>query len=106
MKRRKILAWIATAVTSMALVLGLEFVKLHPAQSQSTTTLNVYAAISLTNALNQIKTQFELANPSVTVTILLGLLVRYSVKYKQEHQPIFLSRLRGSRFIPRWVYKH
>ncbi|WP_373530684.1 molybdate ABC transporter substrate-binding protein [Nostoc sp.] len=60
----------ATAVTSMMLVIGLQFVNLSPASS--VTTLNVYAAISLTNALNSIKTQYQNANPSVNVVYTFG----------------------------------
>ncbi|MEH2070527.1 MAG: molybdate ABC transporter substrate-binding protein [Nostoc sp.] len=60
----------ATAVTSMMLVIGLQFVNFSPAKSA--TTLNVYAAISLTNALNDIKTQYQNANPGVTVNYTFG----------------------------------
>ncbi|MEH1795211.1 molybdate ABC transporter substrate-binding protein [Nostoc sp. 'Peltigera membranacea cyanobiont' 232] len=70
MNRRRLIAWIATAVTSMMLVIGSQFVNLSPASS--TTTLNVYAAISLTNALNSIKTQYQSANPSVNVVYTFG----------------------------------
>jgi molybdate transport system substrate-binding protein len=65
MNRRRLIGWIATAVTSMMLVIGWQFVNFSPAQS--VTTLNVYAAVSLTNALNDIKTQYQNANPSVNV---------------------------------------
>ncbi|MFN6482437.1 MULTISPECIES: molybdate ABC transporter substrate-binding protein [unclassified Nostoc] len=70
MNRRRLIAWIATAVTSMMLVIGFQFVNLSPANS--TTTLNVYAAVSLTNALNAIKTQYQTANPSVNVVYTFG----------------------------------
>ncbi|MEH2449249.1 MAG: molybdate ABC transporter substrate-binding protein [Nostoc sp.] len=70
MNRRRLIAWIATAVTSMMLVIGSQFVNLSPASS--TTTLNVYAAVSLTNALNDIKTQYQSANPSVNVVYTFG----------------------------------
>ncbi|NEU83249.1 molybdate ABC transporter substrate-binding protein [Nostoc sp. UIC10630] len=70
MNRRRLIAWIATAVTSMMLVIGFQFVHLSPASS--TTTLNVYAAVSLTNALNAIKTQFQNANPTVNVVYTFG----------------------------------
>ncbi|MEH2005772.1 molybdate ABC transporter substrate-binding protein [Nostoc sp.] len=70
MKRRRLIAWIATAVTSMMLVIGLQFVNLSPATSA--TTLNVYAAVSLTNALNAIKTQYQNANPGVNVVYTFG----------------------------------
>ncbi|WP_335033068.1 molybdate ABC transporter substrate-binding protein [Nostoc sp.] len=60
----------ATAVTSMMLVIGFQFVHLSPASS--TTTLNVYAAVSLTNALNAIKTQYQNANPTVNVVYTFG----------------------------------
>ncbi|MBN4004915.1 molybdate ABC transporter substrate-binding protein [Nostoc sp. LPT] len=68
--RRRLIAWIATAVSSMMLVIGLQFVNLSPASS--VTTLNVYAAISLTNALNAIKTQYQNANPGVNVVYTFG----------------------------------
>ncbi|WP_138503274.1 molybdate ABC transporter substrate-binding protein [Nostoc sp. PA-18-2419] len=70
MNRRRLIAWIATAVTSMMLVIGLQFVNLSPASS--TTTLNVFAAVSLTNALNDIKTQYQSANPSVNIVYTFG----------------------------------
>ncbi|MEH1767390.1 MAG: molybdate ABC transporter substrate-binding protein [Nostoc sp.] len=70
MNRRRLIGWIATAVTSMMLVIGWQFVNFSPAQS--VTTLNVYAAVSLTNALNTIKTQYQNANPGVTVNYTFG----------------------------------
>ncbi|MEH2295106.1 molybdate ABC transporter substrate-binding protein [Nostoc sp.] len=70
MKRRRLIAWIATAVTSIMLVIGLQFVNFSPARS--VTTLNVYAAVSLTNALNAIKTQYQNANPGVNVVYTFG----------------------------------
>ncbi|MEH1805734.1 MAG: molybdate ABC transporter substrate-binding protein [Nostoc sp.] len=70
MNRRRFIAWIATAITSMILVIGLQFVNLSPAKSA--TTLNVYAAVSLTNALNSIKTQYQNANPGVSVVYTFG----------------------------------
>ncbi|MEH2045335.1 molybdate ABC transporter substrate-binding protein [Nostoc sp.] len=70
MNRRRLIAWIATAVTSMMLVIGSQFVNFSPANSA--TTLNVYAAVSLTNALNDIKTQYQSANPSVNVVYTFG----------------------------------
>ncbi|MEH2362634.1 molybdate ABC transporter substrate-binding protein [Nostoc sp.] len=70
MNRRRLIVWIATAVTSMMLVIGLQFVNFSPASS--VTTLNVYAAVSLTNALNSIKTQYQTANPGVNVVYTFG----------------------------------
>ncbi|MEH2215441.1 molybdate ABC transporter substrate-binding protein [Nostoc sp.] len=70
MNRRRLIAWIATAVSSMMLVIGLQFLNLSPASS--VTTLNVYAAVSLTNALNAIKTQYQNANPGVNVVYTFG----------------------------------
>ncbi|WGV27581.1 molybdate ABC transporter substrate-binding protein [Halotia branconii] len=54
----------------MMLVIGLQFVNLSPATSA--TNVNVYAAVSLTNALNSIKTQFQNANPGITITYTFG----------------------------------
>ncbi|MEH2288130.1 MAG: molybdate ABC transporter substrate-binding protein [Nostoc sp.] len=70
MNRRRLIAWIATAVTSMMLVIGSQFVNFSPANSA--TTLNVYAAVSLTNAMNDIKTQYQNANPGVTINYTFG----------------------------------
>ncbi|MBN3884778.1 MAG: molybdate ABC transporter substrate-binding protein [Nostoc sp.] len=70
MNRRRLIAWIATAVTSMMLVIGFQFVNLSPANS--TTTLRVFAASSLTNAMNDIKTQYQSANPSVSIVYTFG----------------------------------
>ncbi|MBN3899356.1 MAG: molybdate ABC transporter substrate-binding protein [Nostoc sp. NOS(2021)] len=46
------------------------FTNFSPASS--VTTLNVYAAVSLTNALNSIKTQYQNANPGVNVVYTFG----------------------------------
>ncbi|WP_225893895.1 molybdate ABC transporter substrate-binding protein [Atlanticothrix silvestris] len=54
----------------MMLVIGLQFIYLSPASS--VTTLNVYAAVSLTNALNAIKTQYQNANPGVNIVYTFG----------------------------------
>ncbi|MEH2199481.1 molybdate ABC transporter substrate-binding protein [Nostoc sp.] len=70
MNRRRFITWMATAVTSMMLVIGWQFVNLSPAASA--TNVNVYAAVSLTNALNSIKTQFQNANPGITITYTFG----------------------------------
>ncbi|MBD2679032.1 molybdate ABC transporter substrate-binding protein [Nostoc paludosum FACHB-159] len=70
MNRRRLISWIAMAFTSMMLVIGWQFVNLSPAKS--VTTLNVYAAVSLTNALNAIKTQYQNANPGVTINYTFG----------------------------------
>ncbi|QKQ76554.1 molybdate ABC transporter substrate-binding protein [Nostoc sp. TCL240-02] len=70
MNRRRLIAWIATAVTSMMLVIGSQFINLSPANSA--TTLRVFAAVSLTNALNDIKTQYQSANPSVSIVYTFG----------------------------------
>ncbi|MFN6461785.1 MAG: molybdate ABC transporter substrate-binding protein [Nostoc sp. DedVER02] len=70
MNRRRLIAWIATAVTSMMLVIGSQFINLSPANS--VTTLRVFAAVSLTNALNDIKTQYQTANPSVSIVYTFG----------------------------------
>jgi molybdate transport system substrate-binding protein len=70
MNRRRLIAWMGTAVSSMMLVIGLQFVNFSPASS--VTTLNVYAAVSLTNALNAIKTQYQNANPGVNVVYTFG----------------------------------
>ncbi|MBH8551056.1 molybdate ABC transporter substrate-binding protein [Nostocaceae cyanobacterium CENA357] len=70
MNRRRLIAWITTAVASMMLVIGLQFIYLSPASS--VTTLNVYAAVSLTNALNAIKTQYQNANPGVNIVYTFG----------------------------------
>ncbi len=45
------------AITSFVLVIGWQFVNLSPATSD--TTLNVYAAVSLTDALNAIEDQYN-----------------------------------------------
>ncbi|WP_339381738.1 molybdate ABC transporter substrate-binding protein [Dendronalium phyllosphericum] len=54
----------------MMLVISLQFVNLSPATSA--TNVNVYAAVSLTNALNSIKTQFQNANPGITISYTFG----------------------------------
>ncbi|WP_341526798.1 molybdate ABC transporter substrate-binding protein [Nostoc sp. UHCC 0302] len=71
-QRRRFIALISMAVTSLILVIGLQFVNLSPGAAQSTTTLNVYAAISLTNAFNEIKSQYQLSNPNVNIVYTYG----------------------------------
>lgn len=63
-------------VTSLALAVVFAALAFAPhiplARAQSNTTLTVFAAASLTDAFNEIKTAFEAANPAVTVTYSFG----------------------------------
>lgn len=66
LKRRKFLTWIGMALTSLLLVIGSQFINLSPAVSD--TTLVVYAAVSLTEAVNQIEANYQSANPDAGIT--------------------------------------
>ena len=66
LKRRKFLAWIGMALTSLLLVIGSQFINLSPAVSD--TTLVVYAAVSLTEAVNQVEANYQSANPDAGIT--------------------------------------
>ena len=73
MKRRRFLAfvtWIAAA-----LVLVVDFGSIHsvsPLMAQQRTPLTVSAAISLTNALQEIKTLHQRSNPNINITYNFG----------------------------------
>lgn len=64
--RRRFLAGIGMALTSLLVVIGSQFVNLSPAVSE--TTLVVYAAVSLTEAVNEIEAQYQSANPDAHIT--------------------------------------
>ena len=66
LRRRKFLTWIGMALTSLLLVIGSQFINLSPAVSD--TTLVVYAAVSLTDAVNQIEANYQSANPDAGIT--------------------------------------
>jgi molybdate transport system substrate-binding protein len=68
MKNRKHLS----ALLSFCILLLTLHVPSFSAQAQSGKTLTVFAASSLTDAFNEVKTQFEAANPGVTITYSFG----------------------------------
>src|SRR5258708_3812749 len=68
MNTRRITAWLLAAVFAV-----LTFsIRAPSASAQATKTLTVFAASSLTDAFNEIKTGFEQANPGVTVAYSFG----------------------------------
>jgi molybdate transport system substrate-binding protein len=71
MKRRQILLFLSTTLTSLLLVLGLQLFNLAPAPSQQKTLL-VSAAASLKDVLEEIRPMFQNANPGMKVTFNFG----------------------------------
>lgn len=70
-QRRRLITWIAAAVTSLMLVIGLPFVtSVHDQVAQATTTLRVYAAVSLTEVLQDIENAYNTDNPSAQISFI------------------------------------
>ncbi|MBH8560780.1 molybdate ABC transporter substrate-binding protein [Nostoc sp. CENA67] len=70
-QRRRFLSWIAAAVASLALVIGLPLLTNPTTQTaQATTTLRVYAAVSLTEVLPEIESAYNTANPGSAINFI------------------------------------
>ncbi|BAY60056.1 molybdenum ABC transporter, periplasmic binding protein [Calothrix brevissima NIES-22] len=68
-QRRRLLSWIAAAVASLILVISLPLLLNSKHETaQAATTLRVYAAVSLSEVLPEIESDFNAANPSLGVT--------------------------------------
>lgn len=73
MKRKRILNSIVAVAASLLLLISWNlFQKVSPATAQQQTSLTVSAAISLSEALQEIKTVYQSSNPNVTITYNFG----------------------------------
>lgn len=71
-KRRRFMMSIATALTTMLVVVGLPTINSTPVAAQSNTTLLVSAAASLQDALEEIKPLYQQTNSNINVTYNFG----------------------------------
>jgi molybdate transport system substrate-binding protein len=73
MNRRQILAFVATAIVAVVLAIAFNLSQnVSPVVTQQQTSLTVSAAISLTNALQEIKTLYQQQEANVTITYNFG----------------------------------
>jgi molybdate transport system substrate-binding protein len=73
MKRRRILAFFAAASFALLLAIAFNLIQnVRPVVTQQQASLTVSAAISLTNALQDIKTLYQRHEPNVTITYNFG----------------------------------
>ena len=72
MKRRRILAFVTWVAAALVLTVGFAIQAVSPVIAQQRTPLTVSAAISLTNAMQEIKTLYQRSNPNVTITYNFG----------------------------------
>ena len=73
LKRKRILNLIVAAIAALALLISWNlFQSVSPATAQQRTSLTVSAAISLAQALGEIKTIYQGSNPNVNVTYNFG----------------------------------
>lgn len=73
MKRRQIIAVITTATVALILTLALNLIyTIAPTTAQGRTQLTVSAAISLSNALEELKTIYQRRQPNVNITYNFG----------------------------------
>lgn len=73
MKRRRILAFVAWIAAALVLAVGFGCIQsVSPLMAQQRTPLTVSAAISLTNAMQEIKTLYQRSNPNVNITYNFG----------------------------------
>ncbi|BAY19428.1 molybdenum ABC transporter, periplasmic binding protein [Anabaenopsis circularis NIES-21] len=62
------ITWIAAAITSLLLVVGLPLLNQTAEKAQAAVTLRVFAAVSLSEVLPEIENDFIAANPSLGAT--------------------------------------
>ncbi|GBE93526.1 molybdenum ABC transporter, periplasmic molybdate-binding protein [Nostoc cycadae WK-1] len=62
------ITWIAAAITSLLLVIGLPLLNQTAEKAQAAVTLRVFAAVSLSEVLPEIENDFIAANPSLGAT--------------------------------------
>ncbi|BBD61921.1 molybdenum ABC transporter, periplasmic binding protein [Nostoc sp. HK-01] len=67
-RRRGLITWIAAAITSLLLVIGLPLLNQTAEKAQAAVTLRVFAAVSLSEVLPEIENDFIAANPSLGAT--------------------------------------
>ncbi|MBD2437597.1 molybdate ABC transporter substrate-binding protein [Nostoc sp. FACHB-110] len=68
-QKRRFLSWIAVAVTSLVVVISLPLLINSTHQTaQAITTLRVYAAVSLTEVIPEIESDYNAANPTAPIT--------------------------------------
>lgn len=67
-RRRGLITWIAAAITSLLLVVGLPLLNQTAEKAQAAVTLRVFAAVSLSEVLPEIENDFIAANPSLGAT--------------------------------------
>ncbi|MDF5718060.1 MAG: molybdate ABC transporter substrate-binding protein [Rhizonema sp. NSF051] len=72
MKKRRILSLIATAVTSLLLIVGLRLVNPSPVLAQSSSSMLISAAASLKDAMTEIKPLYEQKQSGVTINYNFG----------------------------------
>lgn len=73
MKRRRILAFVAWLAAALVLTVGFGSIQaVSPVMAQQPTSLTVSAAISLTNAMQEIKTLYQRSKPNVNITYNFG----------------------------------
>lgn len=72
MKRRRILAFVAWIAAALVFTVGGSIQAVSPVMAQQQTPLTVSAAISLTNAMQEIKTLYQRSNPNVNITYNFG----------------------------------
>ena len=70
MERKRIFNWIAAAVFALGMLISWSL--FHPVAAQQRTSLTVSAAISLSQALAEIKTVYQSSNPNVNITYNFG----------------------------------
>ncbi|MCC5636674.1 molybdate ABC transporter substrate-binding protein [Nostoc sp. CHAB 5844] len=64
-RRRNFITWIAAAIISLGLVIGLPLLNSTIKPAQAAVTLRVFAAVSLTEVIPEIESDFIAANPSL-----------------------------------------
>lgn len=72
MKRKRFLTLITWLAAALVLSVGFGSILRSPVIAQQSTSLTVSAAISLTNAMQEIKTLYQNSNPNVNITYNFG----------------------------------
>lgn len=69
-RRRSFVTWITAAIISLGLVIGLPLLNSTTVTAQTTPTIRIYAAISLSEVLPEIESAYNTANPSAQINFI------------------------------------
>ncbi len=93
MNRRRILTFVAWIAAALVLTVGASIQTISSLMVQQRTSLTVSAAISSSNALQEIKTIYQRSKPNVNITYNFGASAPCSNRLNRERRLMYFSLL-------------